>query len=976
MAIDLKPPTPQDDPFGSCNVCKESYMRVDQQRGLPSHYGARGAARGPRTLALGLPLLCALAVASASCVADVESGAPNEGTVALFNPAVSPAVVATPTDLIRQGGALQVPVDPAEATVPALKAFNTYLRGLDGYPPDSTAATTFSAAIDKASLADGLFVYDATEQRVFAAAEFSASIVSDTPPTLSVASTQRWKGGHSYVIALLSYSDGGVVKGLKDASGKRVLPDQAFTFLRSKTPLVGYCADQSNPACVCASLSDALCHAIVDGVGDSSARLLEGARRSIAPGLDTILAQVSQTSPGRTRADVALAWSFTISRRPFAVFDIARGAAPFPSDLLLANPLAELKPGATTVKLPASPADTDLIKALKVGLNTLDGFSTTGSAQFPIDGTADITAASVSKLTTLFLNTTDPEQPTYTPAPLTVLLDKETNKRGFAGQVWLTPDRPLLGDQNRYVAILTTGIKDAQGLPLTPSPTTVLLTQGSPLIVDGKSAVSNVSLANATQLELLRANAIQPLLDGIAKIPGAPKPNQIAALSIFRTQSITTPLLGLSAVPTAANVSTDVTFDPPVRDPASLPGVGALIFGKLTTRQVLQDRGPLNPAATADATAKYNKTIPFILTLPKKAATPIAKVAIVQHGLGRWRGDALAISSALAAKGIAGIAIDVIYHGGRVVCVADTDCSAGATCARAQAADPAGQCSDGKYKTQAGQSPLPNGDIIPDSALPQRDFTNFGNLFAARDNFRQHVVDLSQVVRVLRAQGPTSLQGRLAADGNLAALDTTKLTYVGQSLGALLGTNFLAVHPDITTGVLNVGGAPIIGIFTDPKSVFSDQLKKFFESIGIQPDTASYYSTLDSIRWILDPGDPINLGRNLRKRPIVSPLTMQANAAKRVILQESGMDTVIPNEWTRRLGIELGLPLDANQHLMGIDGEGASPTNVSTFFANADHGALFNFTVPSLTAAIQNQAVTYLQSGLAGTPQVLPPPAN
>lgn len=945
-------------------------MRVDQQRGLPSHYGARGAARGPRTLALGLPLLCALAVASASCVPAVESGALNEGTVALFNPAVSPAVVATPTDLIRQGGALQVPVDPAEATVPALKAFNTYLRGLDGYPPDSTAATTFSAAIDKASLADGIFVYDATEQRIFSAAEFSASIVTDTPPTLSLASTQRWKGGHSYVIALLSYSDGGVVKGLKDASGKRVLPDQAFTFLRSKTPLVGYCADQSNPSCVCASLSDALCRAIVDGVGDSSARLLEGARRGIAPGLDAILAQVSQASPGRTRADVVLAWSFTISRRPFAVFDIARGAAPFPSDLLLANPLAELKPGATTVKLPASPADSELIKALKVGLNTLDGFSTTGSAQFPIDGTADITAASVSRQTTLFLNTTDPEQPTYTPAPLTALLDKETNKRGFAGQVWLTPDRPLLGDQNRYVAILTTGIKDAQGLPLTPSPTTVLLTQGSPLIVDGKSAVSNVSLANATQLELLRANAIQPLLDGIAKIPGAPKPNQIAALSIFRTQSITSPLAGLSAAPSAAMVPTDVTFDLVVRDPATLPGVGALIFGKLTTLQLLQDRGPLNPAGAKP------KSIPFILTLPKKAATPIAKVAIVQHGLGRWRGDALAISSALAAKGIAGIAIDVIYHGGRVVCTLDSDCSAGATCARAQATDPAGQCTDGKYKTQAGQSPLPNGDTIPDSSLPQRDFTNFANLFAARDNFRQHVADLSQVVRVLRGQGASSLQGRLTADGNLATLDTTKLTYLGQSLGALLGTNFLAVHPDITTAVLNVGGAPIIGIFTDPKSVFSPQLTAFFKSIGIEPDTASYYSTLDSIRWILDPGDPINLGRNLRKRPVVSPLTMQANAAKRVILQESGIDTVIPNEWTRRLGVELGLPLDANQHLMGIDGEGASPSNVSTFFANADHGALFNFTVPSLTAAIQNQAVTYLQSGLAGTPQVLPPPAN
>ena len=62
--------------------------------------------------------------------------------------------------------------------------------------------------------------------------------------------------------------------------------------------------------------------------------------------------------------------------------------------------------------------------------------------------------------------------------------------------------------------------------------------------------------------------------------------------------------------------------------------------------------------------------------------------------------------------------------------------------------------------------------------------------------------------------------------------------------------------------------------------------------------------------------------------------------------------------------------------MLGISGEGGnSPTNVSTYFPGADHGFLFNFTKPALTTAGQAQAVTYIASGLNGTPTVIPPSA-
>src|SRR5262249_18832671 len=104
------------------------------------------------------------------------------------------------------------------------------------------------------------------------------------------------------------------------------------------------------------------------------------------------------------------------------------------------------------------------------------------------------------------------------------------------------------------------------------------------------------------------------------------------------------------------------------------------------------------------------------------------------------------------------------------------------------------------------------------------------------------------------------------------------------------------------------------------------------------------------------------------------PTLMPTRTAAKVILQEAGMDMVISNRFTQALGIELGLPLDSNQHLLGIDQEGTVNANpVSTFFPTADHGAIFNFLNAALTLSIQDQAGTYLATGLSGAPPTVVP---
>src|SRR4051812_2440098 len=99
------------------------------------------------------PGLCVFLVVLAGCEPDVTAP-PNPPTVtALFAPTASPPVVPTPNDLAFRGGdgkhlaIVDLPTDS-----PAQRDFNTYLRGLDGFPSSSTASAAFSAPIDPASV--------------------------------------------------------------------------------------------------------------------------------------------------------------------------------------------------------------------------------------------------------------------------------------------------------------------------------------------------------------------------------------------------------------------------------------------------------------------------------------------------------------------------------------------------------------------------------------------------------------------------------------------------------------------------------------------------------------------------------------------------------------------------------------------------------------------------------------------------------
>jgi hypothetical protein len=75
-----------------------------------------------------------------------------------------------------------------------------------------------------------------------------------------------------------------------------------------------------------------------------------------------------------------------------------------------------------------------------------------------------------------------------------------------------------------------------------------------------------------------------------------------------------------------------------------------------------------------------------------------------------------------------------------------------------------------------------------------------------RDTQRQMVADLMQLVRVIEVG--------MDVDGDgTVDLDSSRIYYFGQSFGGIYGTEFLAVEPDVRTGVVNVGGGSVIEDF-------------------------------------------------------------------------------------------------------------------------------------------------------------------
>ncbi|RKH70021.1 hypothetical protein [Corallococcus aberystwythensis] len=966
--------------------------------------------------------LGAMALGAVACTPEIAQDAPNTNVgLAEFDPTGSPAVVPSPNDLAinRATGLVNAPINPT-ASAAEQEFTRDYLNSLNGFPTSAIANTkvkdldAFTVNTRTVVFIDLYAGTPLAKKPVTPTIAYNedTDLINLIPPVDPNTGLPAWPKGGRYAVALI-----GGENGLKTTSGHPIIGSATWAFASSPKPLVT-CEDLTSPDCAPAteiipSTETDAAKRLADQT--ASALQLEQLRRGYAPIIEGLVAK------GIKREDVVLVWTFSIVNQPEATINLSANARvptiiPFPNDLLR-TPATKTAPAHLNFPVPTTPG---LQQDLFTGLNTLDGFSTTGAivaengdAQGVLDGT-------------MFREAADGPVPTVDPSSLAAgvkffklsNLDKGTkpdvvpclvNNTGDCGtsvgaagvvpvpqQLQIVPKAPLDG-ATQYGAALTTDLKDTQGRNVAPATAFALMRLANPVFVNGKSTISSVPDGLAQALEPVRA-AHKPYFDALAAA-GLPR-SKVALGWTFTTQSTTSILQQLYALPAAFGTpsapSSVFPITPQVTGAMTAAGfdsgnINAVYEVRANTPWLLTGPfGTLNPAEPRPT--RY----PFMLFVPNGTAPAGGwPVLVFGHGLTSNRTAVLGVANKMAGAGYAVVAMDAAYHGERTSCVGsaavlptpnpvgdDAACASPQTqrCENSPASLSYGRC---VARTDAGRAScaaaaLPDGvpadtycanisqgQCMADSkceggdflrnaqgvpAISGWNFLNLGNLFTTRDNFRHHVVDFSQFLRVLASQDLSTAVG--------AQLNAAQVDYVGQSLGGILGTMSTAVSPRVRRSVLNVAGGNLAGVLlTSP--AFAAQRTAFLGSLasaGVNPGTPTFDTFISLANTILDPADARNYAYLLENNAAAGTDAK----VHRAFIQYIEGDQVIPNANT--------------QALINAANRADAPRTVATYMfpeavigaipAAGRHAFLNNPQIPqTVRDAAQDQIIGFLATG-------------
>lgn len=937
---------------------------------------------------------------------------------AVFDPSSSD--VPTPTDLIKNPltGLLAVPT--AAGSSKAQAQWNAYLSSLDGYPTGAGAEVSFSGAIDKTSIsAKTILVFSlaagATAPVPVTGLTFTPTELKDKDGkvTRTKVAIKPAKGGWArttqYIFFVLTGANG-----VKAATGAPIIRSALFDLATGLNPLCEWdakkywytgdkvCkAEAEVPLTVCTQDSDCLdgfnygkcdtkagkcttgtfnkvkgqqgccifnysymlesvvsktikadtqyaafteaeLHAVIHKAVLDSATSFERMRQGYNALLE--IAKAAKVDP----SNVALLWNFTTWTMPELTYDPTSGIIPFPNALLMDQTTGK-------VKLPLTGNESAGEKALIEGLNTLDGFSTLGVPYVAVSGEVDPTT--VAGGVSMIAMDLDAKIPV---GNFTFTYDDK------AKAIVATPTSPLKEGTTYGILMFskmtdTSSVKSAGGLKakngdrFASSSFMGLIKISEPLIdTSKKSTISTVDDATANMLEPARL-AHQELWKAMEALTF--KRDDIVCAWTFKTQTMTDTLTKLRALPYTALAAVDTnlpkftgTYDttltgyPTLADKSNI--AGWVKQGVYDSINAIDEAG--TGAFLTDMTKAKGAGVPFTLTIPKATTSnpmPTAgwPVVIFQHGLDNGRLDVTDIADTFAKDGYATIAVDVIYHGDRSWCTQDLHC------------DPApcdtktGKC------TASGVFADIDKDGIPDASGAR--FLNVSNPFAIRDNFRQHVIDISSLTRAISLGAAAGIVDSATTPQPAGiVLDPTKVSYVGISLGSILGTLVMAVDPLPKYAVLSVPGSPVVDIIlTSPayKTIKDGVLKGF----GITEGTLNYLQKIYLFKTILDPADPGNFAQYLSQLDLTKQLKDEFASAV------AGKDVMVPLKKSiiQLAGDDQTIPVALGKNMASW----ATIDTTKTFYANQGHSFLLTpgTKEPNATKAAQKQAVTFIKDG-------------
>lgn len=971
----------------------------------------------------------------AACTPDVGDPefTPSDKVIVNFDPSAS--IVPAPNDLAKNQETGKLVVPSKETDTAAQKEFNAdYLGTLNGFPFSASGSVGITGQLDPATVTQqAVFVIDVNKFRATGNADAARVVVTNLKYENNVISfgppAGGWVRATTYATVIVANAEGGI----KGAGGLPVAGSPAWALVSATTPLVT-CTDQAGLK-GCRPAVDIIPSAVKNDptakLADqtASATRLEQIRLGYAPILDAFAAR------GIGRENIPIAWTFTAADAGEITFDPANSVIPFPNDVVRqgAEDVSSKQKKVTTpnptngqpltdADCAAAAASGNATVSLYCGLNTLDGFSTLAplvsenSDTLGAASQATLAEASLTPQTVglAWLATGLPAgaaaalktEPSWTPCLNCTSSNKADGTEPTSPQQLQWKLNAPLDERSTYGAYVTTDVKDDQGKNVMAAPAFALVRSKAPLVVDGKSAVSVLSDEQAARLEPLRAG-LTPFFDAL-EAKGL-KRSSLALGYAFTTQSESSVLDRIQAaiktsttLPDVVLAAQDVTTA--VKGQMTAAGAQTANVGSIYAGYYYTPVAVTGPSGTLDPLNPRVVAIPYTIFFPVNDATG---TTIFGHGLTRSKNDVIAIANTINTTGQAVIATDVLNHGDRTSCTGaasvlptgatdDNACNASSKCdgdkivglcvlrtGTRNACTPGpqgdgaclavgqGRCAaDSQCQgTGAGLALNAGGNPVV-SGWNMFSLTNF---FATRDNFRQQVIDLTQLVRILKSTAAGSLSARVGATDPVNA---TNINYVGQSLGGILGTLFNSVSPDTNNVVLNVPGGELPQIILTSPSFAAQRtaLTTVLAAQGRPLGTPGFDTFINVAQWILDPADPANMAYRLTHTADTGT-GAAPNANRKAFIQFIEKDQTVPN------GTNFALVRAANRTFADTapsfncqaplacyefteTGNGFNETNVPLA---ARHGFLLspapNAVGVGLTTTAQTQAATFLATG-------------
>lgn len=637
---------------------------------------------------------------------------------------------------------------------------------------------------------------------------------------------------------------------------------------------------------------------------------------------------------------------------------------PWPTDFMFSGTVD----GTLNIPIPtgSSSADTLLLGTpLYSALNLLDGFSTTAPTTAPFTLPIDGSTLTASNVRVIELNLVAPSTPSSTNpvsrvlahgTDYTVAVSTDVDTGGKLLKI--TPTKPFRYSKGAagvgYLFLVTNGVQDINGQPA----------QADDLYAAIKAAPSCDVFTNATQNGICRAVKGQLTIAGL--VFGTDFANSVVVSWEYMTQSVDETLEYLSgnvgpqpvtvaAVPGitsplgAANLYAGTTQLPYYsRRPATVNDASILssfwVAGAPPPAPWVSD-----PALPFNPLTRYNPvpvaqggivTVPLIVSVPNACGAKPASgwpVAIVQHGLGGNRTQALAMADSFGAPPACTVVVgfDLPLHG-----ITDT------TSLFYQA--------DNERTFNVDFVDNESGATGPDGVIDSSGYHFFNNLvsspLAGRDGLRQAEADLGVLTKSL-----ANLD--LNADG-AGDVDLTKVHYVGLSLGGIVGVAHAKFSPGLLTATVAAPGGVMSQLGNESPS-FGPTIRAGLarSSALFVPNSAFFNNYMRDTQTILDPGDPIN---HICECGTQQPLLMYQ-------MSGSPPDQVVPNSTTQNL-VRAG---DFRQ-LRTVGPNPVGVENVWVKMIAGDHGSLFSPAASvAATTEMQTQVVGFTLSANAGTPAVI-----